>query len=161
MKFLSNLKIFTRPCRRPTPPPRRPTPPPWRRRIRYWGPLRSYGKRNIFRNAFRSNYGKIPKIARYLHSSAYIVSSMNRVIYFSTLLKVVQLKKITIYPVLKNLRDAALKVSLIDPWYFVSEKYIENAGIKRKILSIRFYLSKQKRWMGLLYCFFVLLYCSL
>ena len=43
-------------------------------------------------------------------------------------------KKITIYPVLKNLRDALLKVSVIDPGYLFSKKYIENARIKRKIL---------------------------
>ena len=46
------------------------------------------------------------------------------------------LQKTTTHPVSKNLRDAVLKVPLIDPEYFFPEKYIENAGIKRKILFI-------------------------
>ena len=40
-------------------------------------------------------------------------------------------QKITIYPVIKNFGDA------VDPEYFFSEKYIENARTKRKILFIR------------------------
>ena len=52
-------------------------------------------------------------------------------------MKMVHYQKITIYSVLKNLRDAVFKVFLIDPGYFFSEKYIENARIKRKILFIK------------------------
>ena len=52
-------------------------------------------------------------------------------------LKVVLYEKITIYPVLKNLRNAVLKVSLIIPGYFFFAKYMENARIKRKIFFTR------------------------
>ena len=51
--------------------------------------------------------------------------------------KMVQKKNFTIYPVLKNWRDTVWKVSLIDPWYLIFEKYVENAGIERKILPVR------------------------
>ena len=46
-------------------------------------------------------------------------------------------EKTTIYPVLKNLRNAVLKVSLIIPGYFFFAKYMENAGIKRNFFFIR------------------------
>ena len=48
--------------------------------------------------------------------------------------EVVHYQKITIYPVLKNFRDAVLKVY---PGCFFSEKYIENARMKWKNLFIR------------------------
>ena len=66
------------------------------------------------------------------------------------------------YPVLKNFGDVVLKGFLIDLGHFFSEKYIENARIKlKKIIYKDFTLSKQKRWIGLFYGFFVLLYCRL
>ena len=53
------------------------------------------------------------------------------------LFKVFHYQKITIYPVLKNFRHAILKVFLIDPGYYFSEKYIEKTRIKWKILFIK------------------------
>ena len=45
---------------------------------------------------------------------------------------------------LENSRDMIFKVSLIDPGYFFSEKYLKNAGIEREALLIRVYPEQTK-----------------
>ena len=72
---------------------------------------------------------------------------------------VVLYQKITIYPVLKNLRNAVFRVSLIIPGHFFFAKYMENAGIKRKFCLLGVYPEQTKAmdWLILLFLLYFIL----